>query len=231
MPMRILVISDVHSNVEALKSILRVPHDKVIFAGDIVDYGPRPKECVEILKDVSYRMVRGNHDNAVAFNVDCGCSKRMHDLSMRTREYTKQSLNEEEVKFLGRLPLKEEFEIDNRKFFMVHASNSDPLFTYLPPNTAKEKFKVEFSGVNADFVVYGHTHLPVILKGIGKSIIVNPGSVGQPRDGDWRASCAIIDTKTNEVKIKRVEYNIKKTEEQIREANLPEKLIDILENK
>lgn len=229
--MKILVISDVHSNVEALKAVLKIPHDKVIFAGDIVDYGPRPAECITILKDVSYKMVRGNHDNAVAFNVDCSCSKKMHKLSVETRKYTKYVLNNEEIKFLRGLPLKEEFKIDNKRFFMVHASNSDPLFTYLPPSTPEEKFKEEFGNINADFTVYGHTHLPLILKGIGKSTIVNPGSVGQPRDGDWRASCAIIDTETNKIEIKRVKYDLKKTEEQIREAHLPEVLIDILENK
>lgn len=229
--MKILVISDVHSNVEALKAVLKIPHYKVIFAGDIVDYGPRPKECIKILKDVSDKMVRGNHDNAVAFNVDCRCSKKMHKLSVETRKYTKLVLNNEEVKLLRGLPLKEEFEIDNKRFFMVHASNSDPLFTYLPPSMPKEKFKEEFSNINADFIIYGHTHFPLILKDVVKGSIINPGSVGQPRDGDWRASCAIIDTETNEIEIKRVEYDIKKTEEQIRKAHLPEELIDILENK
>jgi len=72
--MKILVISDVHANYEALKSTLALPHDIALFAGDIVDYGPRPKECIETLKNVSFKMVRGNHDNAVAFNTDCGYS-------------------------------------------------------------------------------------------------------------------------------------------------------------
>ena len=226
--MKILVISDVHANFEALKSVLKLPHDAVLFAGDIVDYGPRPKECIETLNNVSYKMVRGNHDNAVAFNTDCGCSAQMHALSVSTRAYTKQILNKEEVEFLKRLPLKEEFTIDNKKFFMIHASNSDPLFTYLKADTPKEKFIKEFGNIDTDFIIYGHTHFPLVLRDIVKGIIVNPGSVGQPRDGIWLASCAIIDTVAEQVEIKRIPYNINKTEKEIKEAGLPEVLIDIL---
>ena len=162
--MKVLVISDVHANLEALKSVLGVPHDITLFAGDITDYGPRPKECIKILREVSYKMVRGNHDNAVAFNVNCGCVPETHELSVKTRKYKKQILNKEEIEFLRSLPLKEEFEIDNKTFFIVHASNSDPLFTYLKPDTPKKKLKEEFGSITTDFIIYGHTHLPIILK-------------------------------------------------------------------
>jgi predicted phosphodiesterase len=118
--------------------------------------------------------------------------------------------------------------MDNKKFFMVHASHSDPLFTYLKADTPKEQFIREFGNIDADFIIYGHTHFPLVLRNVVKGIIVNPGSIGQPRDGIWLASCAIIDTATEEVEIKRIPYDINKTENEIKEAGLPEVLIDIL---
>ncbi len=229
--MKILVISDVHGNLEALNTVLKVPHDTVIFAGDIVDYGPRPAECIDRIKETAFIMVRGNHDNAVAFNTDCGCSAAMHDLSVTSREYTNRVIRKDQVEFLQKLPLKESFRIDGKKIFLVHASNSNPLFQYLKPGeTSENKFKKEFGSIDADFIIYGHTHLPLILKNVAKGIILNPGSVGQPRDGDPRASFAIINTKSNTVKIKRLDYNIKKVEKQIADVNLPKPLITILEN-
>ena len=229
--MKILVISDVHGNLEALNEVLKVPHDIVVFAGDIVDYGPRPAECIEKIRGAAFKTVRGNHDNAVAFNTDCGCSPAMHKFSVISREYTKKVVNKEQVEFLQKLPLKETFQIDRKTFFLVHASNSNPLFKYLKPGkTSEEEFKKEFDSIKTDFIIYGHTHIPLILKGVTNSIIINPGSVGQPRDGDPRASCAVIDTEKNCVEIKRIEYNIEKVEKQIKEANLPKPLISILEN-
>ena len=229
--MKILVISDVHGNLEALNEVLKVPHNIVIFAGDIVDYGPKPAECIEKIKEVAFKKVKGNHDNAVAFNADCGCSPAMHELSVVSREYTKKVVNKEQVEFLRQLPLKEIFQIDKRTFFLVHASNSDPLFKYLKPGkTSEEDFRKEFGDIKTDFIIYGHTHIPLILKGVTNSIIINPGSVGQPRDGDPRASCAVIDTEKNFVEIKRIKYDIEKVKKQIKEVNLPTPLISILES-
>ncbi len=229
--MKILVISDVHGNLEALNEVVKLPHDMVIFAGDIVDYGPRPAECIEKIKNIAFKAVRGNHDNAVASNTDCGCSPAMHNLSVISREYTKRVVSKEQIEFLKNLPLKAQFEIDSKKFFLVHASNSNPLFKYMKiSDTSTEEFKKEFGDIQADFIIYGHTHFPVVIKNVVKGIIINPGSVGQPRDGDPRASCALIDTKTGNVEIKRIPYDIKKVEKQIKEANLPKPLVTILKN-
>jgi len=231
--MKILAISDVHGNIVALNKILEsVPHDVVIFSGDIVDYGPKPAESLETIRNVSFKSVRGNHDNAAAFNVDCHCSQKMHALSVETRKYTRKVLNDEQLSFLKSLPLTERFELGGKRFFMVHASRTDPLFQYLKPGeTNKEKFIEEFGEIDADFIVYGHTHFPLVLKDVVKGIIVNPGSVGQPRDGDPRASCALIDTVSNDVQIVRVPYDIDLVAHQIKEAGLPETLVSILKQK
>jgi len=228
--MKILVISDVHGNIVALNEVLRnVPHDVVIFSGDVVDYGPKPVESLEKIKSISFKLVRGNHDNAAAFNVDCRCSPKMHALSVETRKFTRQVLNDEQINFLKKLPLTESFELGGKRFFMVHASRTDPLFQYLKPGeTNKEKFIEEFGSIDADFIIYGHTHLPLIIRDVIRGVIVNPGSVGQPRDGDPRASCALIDTVSNDVQIIRVPYDIDLVAHQIKEAGLPEKLVLIL---
>ena len=228
--MKILAISDVHGNIVALNKVLEsVPHDAVIFSGDIVDYGPKPAESVEKIREVSFKLVRGNHDNAAAFNVDCHCSQKMHALSVETRKYTRKVLSDEQLSFLKTLPLTESFELGGKRFFMVHASRTDPLFQYLKPGeTSKEKFVEEFGEIEADFVIYGHTHFPLVLKDVVKGIIINPGSVGQPRDGDPRASCALIDTVSNDVQIIRVPYDIDLVAHQIKEAGLPEILVSIL---
>ncbi len=227
--MRILVISDVHGNIVALNEVLKEPHDAVLFAGDIVDYGPRPKECLQKLKEEALFFVRGNHDNAAGLGVDCNCSPAMHELSVETRKFTRRVLNEKELKFLAELPLSSEFLSDGKKFFMVHASFSDPLFKYLKPGkVTKEEIEKEFERVNADFVIYGHTHFPILIKRKKGGFILNPGSVGQPRDGDPRASYAIIDTEKNKVEFYRKEYDIGEVATDIKERGLPEKLIDIL---
>ncbi len=227
--MRILVISDVHGNIEALNAVLKEPHDAVLFAGDIVDYGPRPKECLQKLKEETLFFVRGNHDNAAGFGVDCRCSPAMHDLSAETRKFTRKVLNPQELKFLANLPLSSGFLLDGKKFFMVHASFSDPLFKYLNPNKiSASEIEREFENIDADFVIYGHTHFPILIKRKKNGLILNPGSVGQPRDGDPRASYAVIDTEKNKVDFYRKEYNIEKVARDIKERGLPEKLIDIL---
>ncbi len=227
--MKILVISDVHGNIIASEEVLRIPHDTVVFAGDIVDYGPRPKECLHKLKDVSYKIVRGNHDNAAGLGTDCHCSPKMHDLSVKTRVYTRSVLNREDLEFLAKLPLREQFEIDGKHFYMVHASKSDPLFKYLDPRKIGiSEIEKEFEDINADFIIYGHTHIPVLIKRKKGGFILNPGSAGQPRDGDWRASCAVIDTFSNSVEFKRVAYDIDTVEKDITEKKLPERLIRIL---
>ncbi len=227
--MKILVISDVHGNIVALNEVLKEPHDAVLFAGDIVDYGPRPEECLYKLRETVLFFVRGNHDNAAGLGVDCHCSPVMHDLSVETRKFTRKVLNESELRFLANLPLISEFLLDGRKFFMVHASPTDPLFKYLKPGkTSLEEIEKEFEKVTADFVIYGHTHFPLLIKRHTGGYILNPGSVGQPRDGDPRTSYALIDTETGRVELIRKSYDLEPVAKDIRERHLPEKLIDIL---
>ncbi len=227
--MRVLVISDVHGNIVALNEVLKEPHDAVIFAGDIVDYGPDPKECLDKIRKVALFSVRGNHDNAAGLGVDCNCSPAMHSLSVETRKFTRSVLNEEKLNYLASLPLSVKFVLDRKKFFMVHASFSDPLFKYLKPGKMSlDEIENEFKDVDSDFIIYGHTHFPLIIKRKNGGYIVNPGSVGQPRDGDPRTSFAMVDTESGTVEIVRKEYNIEAVAMEIKRKKLPVELIEIL---
>ncbi|MFW5946611.1 MAG: metallophosphoesterase family protein [Candidatus Natronoplasma sp.] len=219
--MKTLLISDIHGNYEALKEVLaEEKYDRLYCMGDIVDYGPSPEECIKELLHRADVVIRGNHDNAVATGADCGCSYEIKDLSEEVRSITKDLLSEESMEYLRNLP----FEEEKDDFFFTHASKGD-LYKYLKPDTLEEEF-TDFSEVEQDIVLLGHTHIPMERKIKGKRFI-NPGSVGQPRDGDVRASYAILEN--DEVEFKRKEYDIKNVKKKLDEKGFPERTKRILE--
>ncbi|HOW15887.1 metallophosphoesterase family protein [Methanosarcina sp.] len=208
--MRILLIADIHANLEALQTILDVPHDRAICLGDIVDYGPDPDRCIDLLQKKNIPTVRGNHDNAVAFKVDCQCGYKYKHLSIATREYTWKVLEKSQMEYLKKLPLLIKEEIDGKSLYLTHASPRS-MFEYVKPETPDEEIQSMLEGaiepVKADFLIIGHSHIPMNRK-LGNLTIINPGSVGQPRDGDTRAGCAVFDTETGKVEFFRLEYDI-----------------------
>jgi protein phosphatase len=230
---KIMVVSDIHGNFDAFNEILKENYDYLIFVGDSVDYGPEPGKVVDELMRSCYKCVMGNHDSANAFSIDCRCSEKFHELSVKTREYFRKTLTKSQLNFLGLLPMFQNFEIDGLRFTMVHGSLIDFLYDYVTPDTSDDGLMEKFKKSDSDYVIFGHTHLPV-LRRIGKSYYINPGSVGQPRDGDPRASYAIIDTNKNDVKIIRKSYPVENTIKKIMSLDLPEgikiQLSKILEN-
>lgn len=202
--MRVLVFSDIHSNLEALNKVLSLEKfDKAVFLGDIVDYGPNPAEALDIVMKEADFIVQGNHDYAAGTGEDCNCAPAMHDLSVLTRnEITMKLLGENDLKKLAALNRKEEFEIDGRKFFTVHASPNNPLFGYMFSTEAEMAWKKP-EMKDYDFVMVGHTHFPMFYRGK----IINPGSSGQPRDGDWKPMYAVLDTQTGDLTFKRFSYD------------------------
>ncbi|HEX3033629.1 MAG TPA: YfcE family phosphodiesterase [Thermodesulfobacteriota bacterium] len=228
--MKILIVSDIHANIEALKAI-NEEYDYLFCLGDLVDYGPSPRECISFIRNSAHAVVRGNHDNAVALRVDCKCSEAYRLMSVKTRELMREILNEDEINYLRSLPLNRIVELGGSKFFLTHATPTDSLFKYLPPDSPEYVWKQEIDGVDADFVLLGHTHFSMIRR-IGKTTIINPGSVGQSKDIPGVASYAIWNN--GEVEIKRVNYNINKTIEKIRLAplddNVKDSLITVLEH-
>lgn len=208
--MRILLIADIHANYEALETVLAIPYDRAICLGDIVDYGPDPDKCIDLLRMKGIPVIRGNHDNAVAFKVDCQCGYKYKHLSVATREYTWDILDRPRMEYLQKLPLLIREEIGGKRLYLTHASPRS-MFEYIKPETADEEVRNMIDEaaepLEADFLIVGHSHIPMNRK-LGNLTIINPGSVGQPRDGDPRASCAIFDTENGKVENLRLDYDI-----------------------
>jgi len=192
-----------------------------------VDYGPSPGECIDVLMQQKILTIMGNHDSAVAFRMDCGCGYAYKHLSRSTREYTWDVLNDNQIEFLRKLKINIKREENGKMLYFTHGS---PLsfYDYIKPDTPEERIKDYMKEVEADFLFIGHSHLPFVMR-VGAVTLVNPGSVGQPRDGDTRASCAIFDTDTLKADIIRVEYDMENVFRKIR-ANMPnaDELIAIL---
>ncbi len=204
--MRSLVISDIHANIDALQAIDE-PCDRVVCLGDIVDYGPEPVACIDYLRKLNVPLlrVRGNHDNAVAFRMDCGCGQAFKHLSTITRKYMWQVLDRRQLEWIGEPATSFELDLEGRRLYATHAAPSDNLFRYLVPETSNSDLAAELELAGTDIVLTGHTHKPFIRK-IGGRLMVNVGSVGQPRDGIPRASYAIIED--GRVELKRVDYDV-----------------------
>ncbi len=226
--MRVLVVSDLHGNVEALRAVVAAEPrvDRVLCLGDLVDYGPRPDEIVTWVREHALATVRGNHDNAVAFGEDCRSAPLFRRLSVESRRKTVPMLSAENLAFLRALPTRTPLVLDGIRLELLHAAPGDPLFQYLPA-TRLDEWREAARGIEADLILVGHTHLPVCVELDGKRM-VNPGSVGLPRDGDPRACYAVID---NGIPfLKRVAYDVERTVAALRAWGLPDDVTRSLED-
>lgn len=215
--MKLLVVSDIHGNWPALQAI-REDADAVVCLGDVVSYGPFPRECVAWVREHATYAVRGNHDTALAYRVDPKAAGFKQELARATLAHHRQILAREDVAWLRRLPREVSFRFDGYSFHAVHASPRDPLYSYrLTPDLDDEALKKDLEGVRADLILVGHTHLPM-SRGAWTKVILNPGSVGQPLDGNPRASYAVIQDGVTE--IRRVPYDIEATIAGIRAMGL-----------
>jgi putative phosphoesterase len=217
--MRSLVIADIHGNWPALQAVVAAePHDVCICLGDLVDYALEPAPVIHWVRQHAHYAVRGNHDHGAAQNVTTSGKVGFRYLTTVTRALTRVLLSPEDLRFLGALPVSRTVTIDNARYLLVHASPRDPLDEYSPPDP--EFWARRLQAVDVDVVCVGHTHHPYALTVEG-TLIVNPGSVGQPRDGDPRASYAVIDG--DKVELKRIEYPVADTLAVIQASGLPMK--------
>ncbi len=214
------LISDVHSNIEALNAVLEELDkrnvDKVFFAGDAVGYGPNPNECCELLKE--FPGVKGNHDHYCSSGADL---VRFSANARKALQWTRERLSDENREYLENLPL--ENELLGGRIKLVHGSPDHPLWEYVYPDEKKSRLKKFVS--DHEVLVLGHTHVPFAIKlDEGPSLIVNPGSVGQPRDNNPLASYALLDLDEMNVRLKRTDYDKKLTAKKIRDSELPSEL-------
>ena len=226
--MRVLVVSDLHGNLEALRAVVAAEPrvDRVLCLGDLVDYGPRPDEVATWVREHALATVRGNHDNAVAFGEDCRSAPLFRRLSVESRRKTTPMLSAENLTFLRSLPTRTSLVLDGVRLELLHAAPGDPLFQYLPASHA-DAWREAARGIDADLILVGHTHLPVILD-LGDKRMVNPGSVGLPRDGDPRACYAVLEN--GAPVLKRVAYDVDQTISALRTWGLPDDVARSLED-
>jgi putative phosphoesterase len=215
--MRILLLADIHANWPALKAIKDEPFDVCLVLGDLVDYGLEPAPCIDWVRKHATHAVRGNHDHCVAQMVRVQGKSGFKYLSGVTRALTQERLSSDDRRFLGSLPVTRRATLENTRFLMVHATPRDPLDEYAIADA--DFWERRLHDVDAQVICVGHTHHPYVLE-VGDKLVINPGSVGQPRDGDPRASYAIIDNQR--VELKRVEYPVEDTVRTVLESGLPE---------
>ena len=226
--MKIVILSDIHANLAALKALPEREYDQLWCIGDLVDYGPRPHETVEWVKRRAAIAVRGNHDHAVGFSVDPQCSPAFKKLASETQRYTQSVCTEDDLSYLRNLPIQREITVDSTGFYLVHAMPTNPLFGYCPEESKRWENEVDW--IDADVLIVGHTHTP-FLRRLGRTTILNPGSLGQPKTGRPLACYAVWEN--GKILRKEYEYPLADTARDIRTMPISpedqEALIAILE--
>jgi diadenosine tetraphosphatase ApaH/serine/threonine PP2A family protein phosphatase len=239
--MRILILSDVHANLPALSQVLAAagPVDDIWSLGDIVGYGPKPRECIELLRGIAPNVsVIGNHDWASIGRLPL---EDFNPVARFTSYWTTMQLDAEHLRYLESLPNR----MIDKDWTIVHGSPRHPIWEYVY-NARIAALNFPLFDTRICFV--GHTHVQLyireeeananlsphhprdgeVLDVSSGRILINPGSVGQPRDGDNRAAFAIYEPKRNRLTFRRVAYPIEETQEQMREQGLPDSLINRL---
>ena len=242
--MRCAVIADIHANLAAFMAVLSDIKDKgqveeIWCLGDVVGYGPEPHQCIELLRQCNHVCVAGNHDWAAIGKL---YTAYFYPDAAAACRWTAQQLSPEDVVYLSNLPLV----IEKGDFTLVHGSPREPIWEYLISiGTARENL----SYFKSQFCLAGHSHLPLVFKYneagecssipfkpnvglvLAKSrLIINPGGVGQPRDGDPRASYAIYDSEAGIFRLYRVPYDVRATQDKMVACGLPLRLVHRLEH-
>ncbi len=240
--MRVVIISDVHSNVVALETVLAAAgsYDTLWCLGDTIGYGPCPNECIELVRQHASVAITGNHDLASLEKIDLS---DFNPDARRANLWNGAQLSSENRGWLEPLPPVQR--IDDR-FTVVHGSPREPIWEYLlMPEQARENFPL----FDTQICFMGHSHVQLgfrltpegrcdrFLPESGRifdlngerRFLLNPGSVGQPRDQDPRAAYALLDTEAGTIRFNRIEYDIAKTQRQMHDAGLPSALIRRLE--
>lgn len=238
--MRILVISDIHANITALEAVLSAAGsiDSVWCLGDLVGYGPDPNECVECIRGLpGLQCIIGNHDMAALHQLD---SDSFNPEARTAILWTQKMLSERSKLFLQHLPDR----IEMPDVTLAHGSPRHPVWEYLLDTRTAT---LNFDFFDTPYCFVGHTHLPVMYTlqnpeyhaslsipeanttfPLPSRSIINPGSVGQPRDRDIRAAFAVYDTESREWEYRRVGYDIQAVQERMLQAGLPERHIQRL---
>ena len=236
--MRVLVVSDVHANLRALDAVLEAAGavDAIWHLGDVVGYGPDPDAVVDRLRARGAVGVRGNHDAAALGGREI---EHFNTYARRAMEWTREAIHDETRAWLADLPVR----LEIGEFTLVHGSPRDPIWEYL---VSAPVARANLAAFETGYCLYGHTHRPAVfrdddgrLEAIEPSggsslaldarrVLLNPGSVGQPRDGITTASYVVLDLLRHEARWRRAAYDIAGTKTAMRAAGLPDFLADRL---
>jgi protein phosphatase len=216
--MKIAIVADLHGNYEALQSMPE-SFNELWVLGDLVNYGPEPGAVVDLVKATSTVIVRGNHDHSIGYDVDPRCTVRYQKMADVTRRYTASVLNKEQKEFLRALPLKLELKRQDTSFYLCHAKPSDPLYGYC--HEQSEEWVHELEHIKGEVLLVGHTHTPFIRR-IGNRVVVNPGSLGQPKTGNPDACYAVWEDGV--FQLKSFPYEVDKTAGRLKALGFPEEV-------
>jgi diadenosine tetraphosphatase ApaH/serine/threonine PP2A family protein phosphatase len=240
--MKIGIMGDVHGNLIAMQAVLvalrEIPCERILCTGDLVGYGPCPVECVHLAREVGLECVLGNHDEYVTGFLDESIERLDADMKASI-DWTRSVLAMDDLKWLSALPL----HLETADYTVTHGALGPNPWAYI---VNRPNLEQHFSHQGGRLAFNGHTHLPLLctkhdahpatmdfLRNTvlpqGAKILVNCGSVGQPRDRDPRASCCVYDTAADSIALLRVPYAVAETQAQMRAARLPERFILRLE--
>jgi diadenosine tetraphosphatase ApaH/serine/threonine PP2A family protein phosphatase len=241
--MRVLVLSDIHSNIVALDAVLAEAagaYDAVWNLGDTIGYGPRPNECMATMQRISTEWIAGNHDLACIGSKKVDITEFNHD-ARTANVWNGKQLEKQYLSYLDTLPIA--IPIDPVHHYIVHGSPLDPVWEYL---LTPQQAVLNWQSIPQQVCLIGHSHVQIFIRQTeqqtiegpmvpgrgtplpllpGERYFINPGSVGQPRDGDARAAYAILDTDNQHIEFGRVKYDIGLTQRQMQEHHLPDMLI------
>ena len=214
--MRLALMSDIHSNMPALEAVLAdaraAEAQQFICAGDVVGFGPHAKACVDTVRGLFQVVVAGNNDRALGAGEDPRSAPNLTCLARAAEDHARPQLLPVDLAWLRSLGHETGLYLSGREVYVVHGSPTDPLFQGILPDGDPQRIRMAFMTIDCDYVVLGHTHMPMVLKGVVEdTTVINPGSVGLPLDGDPRASYALLDTEEGVVYPRRVPYNIEIT--------------------
>jgi Predicted phosphoesterase len=236
---RIAITSDIHANLAALEAVLANagPVDAIWNTGDAVGYGPQPRECIARLREAGAVWVAGNHERAATAAIS---TDDFNPAAAEAAQWTAAQIRREEKVLLDALPET----IQESNFTLCHGTLRDPIWEYLDDGDAA---LAQLALQRTKFGIVGHTHVPALVTETPDGcelqrlrdgevvaltgevrLVLNAGSVGQPRDGDKRASYGIYDSEVATFTLRRVEYDIARTQKLMVEAGLPDWLIERL---
>ncbi|ADL13525.1 metallophosphoesterase family protein [Acetohalobium arabaticum] len=233
--MRLAVITDIHSNIYALEQVLNDIKtrnvDQIVCAGDLVGYTPFPNEVISKVKQEKIETIQGNYDDAIGnLRITCGCdyeTEREEKIGLSSLQFTNEEITEDNREFLKDLPQELRLELGNYTALVVHGSPRQ-LNEYLYADS--EQVEEVAAELEEDILICGHTHLPYHRVINGRHII-NAGSVGKPKHGNSNGIYTVVEVEDNRVTAEFIEvaYPVEKVTAKIKETDLADELIGILE--